>query len=327
MRRAIAFLLAALLVAPPAHSATAATVGTVQGVVTVDGRPLQGVSLAFVDVRSGAIRRSVSAGQGAFAVQLAPGDYVVAAESGAGLAVGRGPAVVGVRAGQTAAVAFDLTALPGAALPSPAPDDALAISHAPVACLVAGEYALIEAGIEPAAGVAKARVYFRSVLASGFYFVEMTHDEGRFVGKLPRPKIEASPIVYYIGAINAKAAETRTPQYAATVVSNKSECAGPVAAIGGPGSVQVFSAATGAAVTPAGFAASGLALTAGLLALILGSAAAAGISATVDVFNPQPTPAPTPTPSPTPTPKPTPIPTPTPSPEPTPTPPPGCLSR
>src|SRR5262249_26017847 len=144
---------------------------------------------------------------------------------------------------------------------------------------------------------------------------------GRFEGKLPRPKIEASPILYYIGAADALGNETKTAQFTAKVVNDKSECPdGNLAAVGGSGSVPVFSAATGAAITPAGFAASGLAVTAGLLALLLGGAASAGIAATVNVFNPQPTPNPTPTPSPTPTPKPTPIPTPEPTPTPSPRP-------
>ena len=52
-----------------------------------------------------------------------------------------------------------------------------------------------------------------------------------------------------------------------------------LAPIGGPGEVTVFSAATGAAIAPAGFAAGGLALTLGTLALVIGGAAAAGITA------------------------------------------------
>jgi hypothetical protein len=314
MRRAIAALLATLLSSPLAHSGVVSAVGTIQGLVTVDGRPLRGVGLAFVDVRSGAIRRSVSTGGGAFSLQVAPGEYVVTAETGAGLVVGRGPATVPVRAGQTSSLSLDLLALPGAALPEPG-QAGLTIEHTPVGCLVEGEFALIPATIEPAADVAKARVYFKSVLASGFYYVEMTSQEGKFVGKLPRPKIEASPIVYYIGASGLRPGEAQTPQYTATVVKSKAEC--PDALIGTAPASPVFSAATGAVVTPVGFAASGLALTSGLLALILGSAAAAGIAAIVNVINPPPTPSPSPRTSPTPTPEPTPIATPTPSPVPT----------
>ena len=58
--------------------------------------------------------------------------------------------------------------------------------------------------------------------------------------------------------------------------------------------MTVFSAATGAAIAPAGFAAGGLALTAGTIALIVGGAAAAGITAAVTVFNPEPEPTPPP---------------------------------
>ena len=122
----------------------------------------------------------------------------------------------------------------------------------------------------------------------------MTATEGVFFGKLPRPRIEASPIEYYIQATTAEFVEAQTPQVSARVVEKKEDCEGKVAAAGPQGPVQVFSAATGAALSPAGFAASGIGIAAGTLALLLGGAAAAGIAAAVTVFNPSPTPSPTP---------------------------------
>jgi hypothetical protein len=80
--------------------------------------------------------------------------------------------------------------------------------------------------------------------------------------------------------------------------------------------VTVFSAATGAAIAPAGFAAGGLALTLGTVALVVGGAAAAGITAAITVFNPEPEPTPPP-PGPEPSPTAGPEPTPTPAPSPT----------
>jgi hypothetical protein len=320
MRQCLAALVAAVLVVPPGPLRAAPLLGRVEGIVTVEGRPLTGLQVTLVELDSGAMHRATSGRDGMYALRLAAGRYVVTTENRSGLVVGRGPALVSVSAGGTAMASLDLLGLP-----APLPEEGggeLAIDHTPVGCLIAGQYAAIDAGLAPAESVTRARVYFKSALGSGFYFVEMTAGEdGRFMGKLPRPKVEASPILYYVEAASVRG-DVKTPQYSATVVATEAECpAGAlVAPIGPPGAVQVYSAATGAAITPAGFAASGIAVTVGALAALLGSAAAAGISATVNVFNPAPTPSPTPTPSPAPTPTPTPRPTPIPSPSPIPSP-------
>jgi hypothetical protein len=331
MRRAFALVLVALLSAPAPGVVSAPAHGLVKGVVTVDGRPLQGAELNLVEVRSGAVTRVSSAADGSFEVPLAPGDYVLASGGTGGLAVGRGPALLSVTAGTSLAAAIELVS----ASPVQAPEGAranLSIDHTPVGCLVAGEHPLIDASFSPAAEAAKARVFFRSALASGYFFVEMAAEGQAYQGRLPRPKVEASPIQYYVAVYDAAGAQAKTPVYSATVVRDKAECpeGARVAAMGGSGGVQVFSAATGAAITPAGFAASGLAIGAGVIGLVLSTAAAAGISATINVFNPEPSPSPTipptPRPTPTPTPRPTPVPTPTPTATPTPGPPPTTIT-
>jgi hypothetical protein len=100
----------------------------------------------------------------------------------------------------------------------------------------------------------------------------MTPAEAGFVGKLPRPKIEASPITYYVQATTTEFGENKTAEIEAIVVAEAKDCPSDkkVAAIGPPGEVTVFSAATGSAIAPVGFAAGGLALTAGTIALVLG---------------------------------------------------------
>jgi hypothetical protein len=211
------------------------------------------------------------------------------------------------------------TVAPPPALEGQADGSAPVINHEPVDCFIAGEFPLLDARIEPVANVARARVYFKSALGTSYYFVEMTAVEGAFEGKLPRPRIEASPIEYFIQATTPEFVEAQTAQVSARVVEKKEDCEGKVAAIGPQGPVQVFSASTGAALNPAGFAAGGIGIAAGTLALILGGAAAAGIAAAVTVFNPSPTPSPSPTRSPTPRP-PTPVPPATATPEPTPRP-------
>jgi hypothetical protein len=358
VRRGFAVVLAALLTAPPLGSS--ASLGVVRGVVTTSGRPLSGVTVALIDVDSGRVQRTTSEASGAFEARLSPGQYVVTTEGRAGLSVGQGPGIIPVSAGQTTQARIELVAvnlpqepppsLPGgapapaveappASLPEsnaapptdapptaapleqpPATPGAPVINHEPVACFVVGEFPLLDAKIEPTASVARARVYFKSALGTSYYFVEMTATEGVFYGKLPRPRIEASPIEYYIQATTAEFVEAQTPQVSARVVEKKEDCEGKVAAYGPSGPVQVFSAATGAALNPAGFAASGIGIAAGTLALILGGAAAAGIAAAVTVFNPSPTPSPSASPTATPHPPPPPPP-PTPTPEPSPKPP------
>jgi hypothetical protein len=308
----------------------------VRGVVTVDGRPLRGAEVALVEVRSGAVTRVSSAADGTFEVPIAPGDYVVASAGAAGLAVARGPSLLSVTTGASVAAVIELASqAPSQAGEAAAMPAAITIEHTPVGCLIEGEHPLIDAKFSPVANVAKGRVFFRSALASGFYFVEMTAQaqEAAFQGRLPRPKVEASPIQYYVAALDAAGAQVRTPIYSATVVKDKAECpeGALLAAVGGSGAVQVFSAATGAAITPAGFAASGIALGAGVIGLVLSTAAAAGISATINVFNPEPSPSPTVRPTPTPpppTPRPTPVPEPSPTPSPasTPRPPPTTIT-
>jgi hypothetical protein len=358
MRKAAAVLLMALLISPPAQVAWAGpALGKVQGAVTLAGRPLAGVDLAFVERQTGAVARATSGRNGAFEARLAPGDYMVATENRVGLVVGQAPALVPVVAGRVASARIDLLAVPVAlwqepepnlptpdastapvgtpsapvdlAAPAPAAQDApapapsgpitsegagAAITFEPVTCFVAGEFPLLDAGILPVENVARSRVYFRAAQGSSFYYVEMTQEAGTFFGKLPRPRVEASPITYYLQATTTEFEESQTPEIEAVVVEKKEECGDrKVAAFGPPGEVTVFSAATGASISPVGFAAGGAAIAIGTLALIIGGAAAAGVVGGI-IVNPSPTPLPTPTAAPTeiPTPIPAPVATPTP---------------
>jgi hypothetical protein len=352
LRKAGSIVLSVLLATPSVSGGPAPT-GVIEGVVRLGDRPLSGVKLAFLDVGSGAVSRTTSEAAGSFRAVVPVGEYVVAAEGGAGLVVSRGPTVVSVAQGGVASAAITLLALPGALLQDPAPPPppspeapapeapaqeaaapgapatATTIQHDAIRCFVEGEFPLVPARIEPADKVARGRVYFHAVQSDAFYYVEMTPSEEGFVGKLPKPMLEASPITYYVEGMSTEFGEARTPEIEALVVKDKEECEGRVAAFGPPGDVTVFSAATGAAVKPIGFAAGGLLAAGGALLLLAGGAAALGIAAATDVFNPEPTPSPTINPpSPTPTPIiPRPSPTPTPSPDPTTPPIPGTPFR
>lgn len=324
LRRPVAFALVALLVGQPGFVLSGPGLGTLKGVVTVEGRPVNGVGVAIVDIQSGAIHRVTSKTDGAFETDLPAGSYTITAGGGAGLGVAQAPNVLPVVAGKVASARIDLMPLPVAA-PQSSPDSgsgSAAIQHEPVTCFLAGEFPLLNAGITPVENVARARIYFRSALGQAYFYVEMTPAEGAFAGKLPRPRVEASPITYYLQATTTDFAEVRGPETSAIVVAKPEECPDDkIAAIGPPGEVTVFSAASGLAISPVGFAAGGLALGAGTLLAILAGAAAAGLTTTVVTFDPS-TPTPTSSPSATPT-DPTPTPrTPTPTPTDTPTPPP-----
>lgn len=344
LRRALSVVLSGLLAAPsvvagprPAPGPEPST-GVIEGVVRLGERPLGGVKLAFLDIGSGAVARTTTENAGRFRATLPAGDYVVATEGTAGLVVSQGPAVVTVGQGRVASTAIGLLALPGAVIQDPpaetpvtdapvsppaASGAATTIQHDAIRCFVEGEFPLVPAQIEPSDKVARGRVYFHAAQGEDFYYVEMTPSEEGFVGKLPKPRLEASPITYYVEGMSTEFGEARTTEIEALVVEDEGECDGRVAAFGPPGDVTVFSAATGAAVAPIGFAAGGLLAAGGVLLLLAGGAAAVGIAAATNVFNPEPTPTPTAAPTPTPTPTPTtPRPTPSPSPSPDPTTPP-----
>lgn len=341
MKRTASVLLAVLLAAPPMDVVSAPELGTIKGAVTVSRRPVSGVSLAFVDLASGSIYRATSEETGAFQARVPAGRYVLTTENGAGLSVGRAPSMIAVAAGQVAMADVDLSPIAGASiggsaqeasastgsqLPStPENPSTTNIRHDAIGCFVAGQFPLLEAQIDPAGSVARARAYFKAVGSENWYYVEMTPAEAGFVGKLPRPKLEASPITYYLQAATTDFGENRTAEIEAIVVAEPKDCPEDkkVAGIGPPGEVTVFSAATGAAIAPVGFAAGGLALTAGTLALLLGGAAAVGIGTAVVVdtattttttstttTTTEPTRPPTPPPSPSPTPEPEPTPKP-----------------
>ena len=351
LRRAAHLFLVLLLVLPTGTWSAPAT-GTIQGVVRLSGRPVSGVTVAFIELQSGSVVRAVSSSDGAYKAAAPIGEYTVTTESQAGLAVGQAPVKVAVADGRVASADVELVTVaaamsqdPAAAAPqqqpappaqqppaaepqAPAGPVTLAqttgtgaqIQFEPVTCFIAGEFPLLDTAIEPMAAVARARVYFKGTGGDAYYYVEMTQEQGRYFGKLPRPRIEASPITYYLQSTTTEFEESQTQEIEAIVVQDKAECGDrKVAAIGPAGTVTVFSAATGASiVAPAGFAtvaASGLAV--GLITVIAAAAAAAGVVGGVVAAPPAGGGGATPPPiivipSPIPTPNPLPLPTPIP---------------
>jgi hypothetical protein len=319
MSRAAAGLLACFLALPAGDVRSAQSSGTIQGVVRLEGRPLSGVTVAFIELQSGAVVRATSGSDGSFTATAPVGEYAVTTESQAGLTVGQAPVRVAVAEGKVAPADVELVAVAsavpqeppdaeppaqqpaappaaGEALPAQVPaagaqapagpvwaetsGTGAQILFEPVTCFVAGEFPLLDASIEPISSVARARVYFKGAAGQSFYYVEMGQDQGKYYGKLPRPRVEASPITYYVQSTTTDFEESQTGEIEAIVVKDKAECGDrKVAAFGPAGAVTVFSAATGASIiAPAGFAAvaaSGLAV--GAVTVITAGAAAAGV--------------------------------------------------
>lgn len=333
MRKCISVVLSALLALGPTSVAIAApAAGTVSGQVTLEGQPLAGIGVALVDLDSGQIHRARSDNGGRYQMQVAAGQYAVTSSSVAGLAVGKAPAVVDVAPGRVAVASLDLMRV-SVVDPSqgPVPQGAPAptgpqtygnITHEPVGCMVAGQFPLLDAVIDQPDSVARARVYFKSSLSPEYYYVEMTRGQAeqvaQFFGKLPKPKLDATPITYYVQTMTTDFKESQTPEIQAIVVADESECPQglKVAPVGPPGAVTVFSAGTAVVVVPVGFATAGLAIGG---AVLIGALIAAALTTAVVVAagdeSPSPSPSPVvPSPSPSPAASPSPSPAASPSP-------------
>jgi hypothetical protein len=156
---------------------------------------------------------------------------------------------------------------------APAAPTTLAVDHTPVGCMVAGTNPQVDAGITPEGQVQAGRVYFHSALGDAYFYVEMTSDAGRYVGVLPKPRLDAGPVTYYVEGVGRDYAQSQTPEARAIVVEKAEDCKDkPVAALGPADPVRVFSIAGGTAL-PAGFTGVSSVVAAGAGA---GAAAATG---------------------------------------------------
>jgi hypothetical protein len=78
---------------------------------------------------------------------------------------------------------------------------------------------------EPASGVAEARLYFTSAADErSEYWVEMTRNGSRVVGRLPKPRMAASPVRYRIEARGRDGRVASTERYLAVVAADESRC-------------------------------------------------------------------------------------------------------
>jgi len=172
-------------------------------------------------------------------------------------------------------LAAPMATLAGAAPQAP-PVPALLVDVDPASgCVLAYEYPQLQGSIVPLTGVTRSRLFFHSALGPDFYYVEAVLEGGRYVARLPRPRPEAGPIVYYLEATRSDFSQGRSGEGNAIVVRKIEDCpasrkAAPVAP-GGP--VSVFDVA-GNPSFPAGF--DGIA---GAAAAGAGGAAGVGVAA------------------------------------------------
>jgi hypothetical protein len=159
----------------------------------------------------------------------------------------------------------------------------LAVVHSGVECMVANTNPQLDAGIAPTEQVQAGRVYFKSALGDAYYYVEMTAQGGRYVGVLPKPRLDAGPITYYVEGVGRDYSQAQTPEQRSLVVEKQSDCGNrPAAAIGPDEPVRVFSVGGGTALPP-GFSGVSSVVAAGTSAAgpaVVAAAGGGGISTT-----------------------------------------------
>jgi polysaccharide biosynthesis/export protein len=123
---------------------------------------------------------------------------------------------------------------------------ALAVNHQPIDCFVRDRFPLVEVEARPAMDVSRVRIFFKSEREDEFHFVPVTLSQGRFVGKLPRPREKAHTITYYIEVVGAGGGVHKTPEILAEVVKAVEGCGEGrrVADAGEEGDVRVWTTGT-----------------------------------------------------------------------------------
>lgn len=186
------------------------------------------------------------------------------------------------RPGAAAAiVAFLSLALPSLGLAE------VQITHGGVDCVVAGQFPVIQATLQPADEVARARVYFHGSGASDWYYVEMESEGGAiFEGILPQPLASLDTVEYYIETLDPGFVQGRSQEFSASVISSADICPdGRTRAtmLSSVPSAILLGVPEGATAVPTGFASVGLAGAAGgagvSTGLLLGIGGAAGAAA------------------------------------------------
>jgi hypothetical protein len=176
------------------------------------------------------------------------------------------------------------------------------IEHDPRSCVVADQFPRFEARFGAPDAVSRARIRFRAG-EGPWYFVEMKRAQDLFTGVLPKPRKSLKQFSYYIEATDRQFRENRTQEYTAMVVEQSMMCADQkmVAGVASTTAAVLVGGPSGAAVVPAGFSSAGVAGastasgvtaagattggaggggigTAGVIGIVAGGAAIAGVA-------------------------------------------------
>jgi len=122
----------------------------------------------------------------------------------------------------------------------------VSINHQPVDCFVKDRFPQLEIEVQPALDVSNVRVFFKSAREDEYHYVLMALTQGRFVGKLPRPRDKAQSGTYYIEIGSADGTVRKTPEITAVVAKSDESCpSGARIADAGPdGDVRVWAQGT-----------------------------------------------------------------------------------
>jgi polysaccharide export outer membrane protein len=98
------------------------------------------------------------------------------------------------------------------------------INHQPVDCFVKDRFPQLEAEVQPVLDVTRIRIFFKSAREDDFHYVPMVLTQGRFLGKLPRPREKAQSVTYYIEIAGADGTVRKTPEITGQVAKSVEGC-------------------------------------------------------------------------------------------------------
>jgi hypothetical protein len=121
------------------------------------------------------------------------------------------------------------------------------------ACVIAGEHPQFQGSITPMSGVRQARLFFQSALSPDVYSVPAVLEGGRYVARVPCPRLDTGSFTFYLEA-SGDGGQGRSAVGNAIVVRRIEDCPGDrrVAPMSPGGPVSVFGVA-GSPALPAGF--------------------------------------------------------------------------
>src|SRR5690242_8886296 len=91
----------------------------------------------------------------------------------------------------------------------------LSMNHQPIECFVKDRFPQLDLEVQPAQDATQVRVFFKSARDDDYHYVPMAFKDGRFVGKLPRPKEKAHALTYYIEVASTDGTIRKTPEITA----------------------------------------------------------------------------------------------------------------